>query len=109
VAELVASGEAEVGMQQIVAILPVNGAELVGPLPAGLQNVITYAAGISVARGTLRPRRSLRSPGPKRRNVLCIRWGWSQRDPKQSPAMGYGIARNRQKCLRHRAFMPISA
>lgn len=101
--------EAEVGMQQIVAILPVNGAELVGPLPAELQNVITYAAGISVARGTLRPRRSLRSPGPKRRNVLCIRWGWSQRDPKQSPAMGYGIARNRQKCLRHRAFMPISA
>ena len=48
VAELVASGEAEVGMQQIVAILPVNGAELVGPLPAELQNVITYAAGISV-------------------------------------------------------------
>jgi molybdate transport system substrate-binding protein len=40
--------EAEVGMQQIVAILPVNGAELVGPLPAELQNVITYAAGISV-------------------------------------------------------------
>src|SRR6516162_3158845 len=48
VAELVASGEAEVGMQQIVAILPVNGAELVGPLPAELQNVITYAAGIWV-------------------------------------------------------------
>ena len=30
VAELMASGEAEIGMQQIVAILPVKGAELVG-------------------------------------------------------------------------------
>ncbi len=47
VAELVASGEAELGMQQIIAILPVKGAELVGPLPAELQNVIVYAAGIS--------------------------------------------------------------
>jgi molybdate transport system substrate-binding protein len=47
VAELVARGEAELGMQQIVAILPVNGAELVGPLPAELQNVIIYAAGVS--------------------------------------------------------------
>jgi molybdate transport system substrate-binding protein len=49
VAELVASGEAEVGMQQIVAILPVEGAELVGPLPSELQNVIVYAAGIAAA------------------------------------------------------------
>jgi molybdate transport system substrate-binding protein len=49
VAELVAGGEAEVGMQQIVAILPVKGAELVGPLPAELQNVIVYAAGMAAA------------------------------------------------------------
>ena len=47
VAELVARGEAEIGIQQIVAILPVRGADLVGPLPAELQNVITYAAGLS--------------------------------------------------------------
>jgi molybdate transport system substrate-binding protein len=47
VAELVASGEAEIGMQQIVAILPVAGAELVGPLPSDLQNVIVYAAGVA--------------------------------------------------------------
>ena len=45
-AELVAAGEAEIGMQQIVAIVPVNGAELVGPLPSELQNVIVYAAGL---------------------------------------------------------------
>ena len=49
VAEIVAGGEAEVGMQQIVAILPVKGADLVGPLPSELQNVIVYAAGIAAA------------------------------------------------------------
>ncbi len=49
VAELMASGEAEIGMQQIVAILPVKGAELVGPLPSELQNVIIYAAGASTS------------------------------------------------------------
>jgi molybdate transport system substrate-binding protein len=47
VAELLARGEAELGLQQIVAILPVKGAELVGPLPSELQNIIVYAAGIS--------------------------------------------------------------
>jgi molybdate transport system substrate-binding protein len=47
VAESIAEGEAEIGLQQIVAILPVKGADLVGPLPVELQNVITYAAGLS--------------------------------------------------------------
>ena len=47
VAELVARGEAEIGIQQIVAILPVKGAGLVGPLPGELQNVIVYAAGLA--------------------------------------------------------------
>jgi molybdate transport system substrate-binding protein len=47
VAELVARGQAELGMQQIIAILPITGAQLVGPLPAELQNVIIYAAGVS--------------------------------------------------------------
>jgi molybdate transport system substrate-binding protein len=47
VAEIVAEGEAEVGMQQIVAILPVKGADLVGPLPGELQNIIVYAAGLA--------------------------------------------------------------
>jgi molybdate transport system substrate-binding protein len=49
VAEIVAEGEAEIGMQQIVAILPVKGAELVGPLPSELQNIIVYAAGLSAS------------------------------------------------------------
>jgi molybdate transport system substrate-binding protein len=49
VAELLARGEAELGLQQIVAILPVKGAELVGPLPSELQNIIVYAAGLPPA------------------------------------------------------------
>jgi molybdate transport system substrate-binding protein len=48
VAEIVAAGEAEVGMQQIIEILPVEGAALVGPLPEELTNYVLYSAG----RGT---------------------------------------------------------
>lgn len=59
VAELLARGEAELGLQQIVAILPVKGAELVGPLPAELQNIIVYAAGLSAASCQDAPARAL--------------------------------------------------
>jgi molybdate transport system substrate-binding protein len=58
VAEIVAEGEAEVGMQQIVAILPVKGAELVGPLPSELQNVIIYAAGLAPGAAQSGPART---------------------------------------------------
>src|SRR5215213_4180742 len=46
VAELIANGEAELGLHQISEILPVNGVKLVGPLPAEIQNYTTYAAGV---------------------------------------------------------------
>jgi len=55
VAELVARGEAEFGLQQIVAILPVQGVELAGPLPRELQNIIVYAAGLSGAAADSSP------------------------------------------------------
>ena len=45
VADLIASGEAELGLHQISEILPVKGVKLVGPLPAEIQNYTTYAAG----------------------------------------------------------------
>jgi len=92
VAELVARGEAEIGMQQIVAILPVKGVWWDRCRPSYKMSLHMLPQGFRCARGTPRPRRSLRSPGAKRRNDLCVRWGWSQRDPKQSPALGYGIA-----------------
>jgi molybdate transport system substrate-binding protein len=44
VAELVASGEAEVAVHQISEIVPVKGVVLVGPLPAEIQSFTTYAA-----------------------------------------------------------------
>jgi molybdate transport system substrate-binding protein len=47
VAELIASGEAELGLHQISEIIPVKGVTLVGPLPAEIQNYTTYAAGVS--------------------------------------------------------------
>jgi len=59
VAEIVAEGEADVGMQQIVAILPVKGAALVGPLPGELQNIIVYAAGLAAAGGQSATARAL--------------------------------------------------
>jgi molybdate transport system substrate-binding protein len=47
VAELIANGEAEIGLHQISEIMPVKGVTLVGPLPAEIQNYTTYAAGVS--------------------------------------------------------------
>ena len=49
VAELVVSGEAEIGVHQISEIVPVKGAALAGPLPKEIQNTTTYAAGLSAS------------------------------------------------------------
>jgi molybdate transport system substrate-binding protein len=46
VAEIVARGEAEIGLHQINVILPVTGAEYIGPLPGELQQHVPFAAGI---------------------------------------------------------------
>ena len=46
VAELIANGEAEIGLHQISEIIPVKGVRLVGPLPAEIQNYTTYAAAV---------------------------------------------------------------
>lgn len=47
VADLIASGEAELGIHQISEIVPVRGVTLVGPLPKEIQNITTYAGGLS--------------------------------------------------------------
>ena len=49
VADLVASGEAELAVHQISEILPVKGVRLVGPLPAPIQNTTVYAAGLGAS------------------------------------------------------------
>jgi len=48
VGESVATGNAEIGFQQISELLPVKGIEIVGPLPPGAQRVTFFAAGIPV-------------------------------------------------------------
>jgi len=46
VASVVARGEVEIGFQAASAILPVEGADYVGPIPAELQQVSIFSAGM---------------------------------------------------------------
>jgi molybdate transport system substrate-binding protein len=49
IAELVASGEVEMAVQQIPELLPVAGVDFVGPLPMELQLYTIFSAGIGSA------------------------------------------------------------
>jgi molybdate transport system substrate-binding protein len=48
VASVVASGDYEVGFQQVSELLPVKGAAFVGKIPESVQSVTRFAAGIPV-------------------------------------------------------------
>lgn len=47
VAAVVARGEAELGFQQISELVPIAGAEVVGPIPAELQKITIFSAALT--------------------------------------------------------------
>jgi molybdate transport system substrate-binding protein len=59
VGEVVARGDAEIGIQQISELLPVAGVEVVGPLPAALQKIKIFSAGLLAAAKEPEPAKAL--------------------------------------------------
>jgi molybdate transport system substrate-binding protein len=49
VGELLARGEADLGFQQVSELLHVKGIDYLGPLPADIQNITVYSAGLHTA------------------------------------------------------------
>jgi molybdate transport system substrate-binding protein len=47
VGEIVAQGDAEIGFQQMSELMPVPGIDIVGPLPAEVQKITIFSAGVS--------------------------------------------------------------
>jgi molybdate transport system substrate-binding protein len=47
VGQVVARGEAEIGFQQMSELLPVQGIDIVGPLPAEVQKITIFSAGVA--------------------------------------------------------------
>ncbi len=46
VGEVVARGEAEIGFHQLSELIPAKGIQILGPLPAEIQNITVYSGGI---------------------------------------------------------------
>jgi len=76
VGPLIASGEVEIGFQQISELLPVPGIDIVGPLPEGAQRVTVFSAAIvRAARNPDAARALLRFYGSAAAAPAIIRTG----------------------------------
>ena len=71
VADLVASGDAEIGVHVISEIVPVKGAVLVGPLPAEIQTTTTYVGARARAPAMRRLPRLSSNSSPDQRPCQC--------------------------------------
>jgi molybdate transport system substrate-binding protein len=49
IGEVVARGDAEIGFQQVSELLPVKGIDYLGPLPAEIQEITVFSAGLHKA------------------------------------------------------------
>jgi molybdate transport system substrate-binding protein len=47
VGEIVARGDAEIGFQQMSELKPVEGIDIIGPLPDELQKITVFSAGVA--------------------------------------------------------------
>ena len=61
VAEYLASGEADLGFQQISEFIHETGIDFLGPLPADIQNITEYSSGIPVASDAAEPAKALQA------------------------------------------------
>lgn len=61
VAEYLASGQADLGFQQVSEFIHETGIDFLGPLPADIQNVTEYSSGIPTAANAAEPARALQA------------------------------------------------
>ncbi|MET0329490.1 MAG: substrate-binding domain-containing protein, partial [Luteimonas sp.] len=75
VAERLVTGEADLAVHQISEILPVEGVELVGPLPTEIQNETTYAGAVANDTAHAQAARSLLAAlaGPEAASTLAAK------------------------------------
>lgn len=73
VGAVVARGDAEVGFQQLSELYPIDGIDVVGPLPPEVQRVTVFAAGIGAAAAHPAPATQLRNFLASAEAVAAIR------------------------------------
>jgi molybdate transport system substrate-binding protein len=99
VAALVARGEVEIGFQQVSELLPEPGVDYVGPLPADVQRVTVFSAGIvSGARSPVVGRALIDFLASERARPAIEKWGLepaASAQPRTAQAPGSSAQRVR--------------